>query len=51
MDAALTVIAIEAALRRLKHYDVPERVSTLRAALEAAVDGSYTRFQQQPLAR
>ncbi len=43
--------AIEAVFRGIKHCDLPERVYTPLAALETAVDGAYTRFQQRLLAQ
>jgi putative transposase len=40
---------IEAVFRVIKHCDLPERVYTPLAALEAAVDGAYTRFEEKLL--
>jgi putative transposase len=40
---------IEAVFRVIKHCDLPERVYTPLAALEAAVDDAYTRFEDQLL--
>ncbi len=42
---------IEAVFRVIKHCDLPERVYTPLAALEAAVDGAYTRFEEKLLAQ
>ena len=41
----------EAVFRGIKHYDLPERVYTPLAALEAAVDDAYTRSEDQLLAQ
>ncbi len=43
--------AIETVFRGIKHYDLPERVYTPLAALEAAVDAAYTRFEAKLLAQ
>ena len=43
--------AIEAVFRGIKHSGLPERVYTPLAALEAAVDGAYTRFEEKLLAQ
>jgi hypothetical protein len=40
---------IEAVFRIIKHCDLPERVYTPLAALEAAVDDAYSRFEDQLL--
>jgi putative transposase len=40
---------IEAVFRVIKHCDLPERVYTPLAALEAAVAGAYTRFEEKLL--
>ena len=42
---------IEAVFRGIKHCDLPERVYTPLAALEAAVDAAYTRFEEKLLAQ
>ena len=42
---------IEAVFRVIKHCDPPERVYTPLAALEAAVDGAYTRCEAKLLAQ
>jgi len=43
--------AIEAVCRVIKHCDLPERVYTPLAALEAAVDAAYTRYEETLLAQ
>jgi transposase len=40
---------IEAVFRGIKYCDLPERVYTPLAALAAAVDGAYTRFEDKLL--
>ncbi len=42
---------IEPVFRVIKHCDLPERVYTPLAALEAAVDDAYTPFENQLLAQ
>ena len=42
---------IEPVFRVIKHCDLPERVYTPLAALEAAVDGAYPRFEEKRLAQ
>jgi putative transposase len=42
---------IEPVFRGIKHCDLPERVYTPLAALEAAVDGAYSRFEEKLLAQ
>jgi putative transposase len=42
---------VEPVFRVIKHCDLPERVYTPLAALEAAVDGAYTRFEEKLLAQ
>jgi transposase len=43
--------AIERVFRAIKHYDLPERVYTPQAALEAAVDDAYARYEAKLLAK
>jgi putative transposase len=43
--------AIERRFRVIKHDDLPARVYTPLAALEAAVDDAYTRYETPPLAQ
>ena len=42
---------IEAVFRGIKHYDLPDRVYTPLAALEAAVDDAYARYENTLLAQ
>jgi putative transposase len=42
---------MEPVFRVIKHCDLPERVYTPLAALAAAVEGAYTRFEEQLLAQ
>ena len=42
---------IEAVFRAIKHCDLPERVYTPLAALEAAVDDAYARHEEKLLAQ
>jgi len=42
---------IEPVFRAIKHCDLPERVYTPQAALEAAVDDAYTRYEAKLLAK
>ena len=41
--------AIEPVFREVKHYDLPERRYPTLAALEAAVDGAFTRYESRLL--
>jgi transposase len=42
---------LEPVFRAIKHCDLPERVYTPQAALEAAVDDAYARYEQNLLAK